>query len=129
MGDFLTAYAQVQPEKLAVVDDRPDGTVQAMTFYQLEEQANRLANVLAALGAEPGRKVVHALFGVVRRRAFGCERPGEEDDDDGDRQHDGDSPGGDRAPWMPGAGGGEGAGRRLNGKSRADLAAVICLPR
>ena len=27
MGDFLTAYAQVQPEKLAVVDDRPDGTV------------------------------------------------------------------------------------------------------
>ena len=58
MGDFLTAYAQVQPEKLAVVDDRPDGTVQSMTFYQLEEQANRLANVLASLGAAPGRKVV-----------------------------------------------------------------------
>ena len=27
MADFLTAYAQVQPDKLAVIDDRPDGTV------------------------------------------------------------------------------------------------------
>ena len=58
MGDFLTAYAQVQPEKLAVVDDRPDGTVLSLTFYELEERANRLANVLAGFGAEPGRKVV-----------------------------------------------------------------------
>jgi acyl-CoA synthetase (AMP-forming)/AMP-acid ligase II len=58
MGDFLTAYAQVQPEKMAVVDDRPDGTVYSLNFYQLEEQANRLANVLRSLGAEPGRKVV-----------------------------------------------------------------------
>jgi fatty-acyl-CoA synthase/long-chain acyl-CoA synthetase len=58
MGDFLTAYAQVQPEKLAVVDDRPDGTVHSLTFYELEERANRLANVLASFGAEPGRKVV-----------------------------------------------------------------------
>jgi acyl-CoA synthetase (AMP-forming)/AMP-acid ligase II len=58
MGDFLTAYAQVQPEKLAVVDDRPDGTVHSLTFAELEEQATRLANVLASFGAQPGRKVV-----------------------------------------------------------------------
>ena len=58
MGDFLTAYAQVQPEKLAVVDDRPGGTVLSLSFYELEERANRLANVLASLGAAPGRKVV-----------------------------------------------------------------------
>ena len=58
MGDFLTAYAQMQPEKMAVVDDRPDGTVYSLSFYELEEQANRLANVLASLGAQPGRKVV-----------------------------------------------------------------------
>src|SRR3954451_18473478 len=58
MGDFLTAYAQVQPEKLAGVDDRPDGTVLSLTFAELEERANRLANVLASLGAAPGRKVV-----------------------------------------------------------------------
>jgi acyl-CoA synthetase (AMP-forming)/AMP-acid ligase II len=58
MGDFLSTYAQVQPEKLAVVDDRPDGSVRSVTFAQLEELSNRLANVLASLGAEPGRKVV-----------------------------------------------------------------------
>jgi fatty-acyl-CoA synthase/long-chain acyl-CoA synthetase len=58
MGDFLTAYAQAQPSKLAVVDDRPDGTVWQLTFAELEAQANRLANVLLDLGAESGRKVL-----------------------------------------------------------------------
>jgi long-chain acyl-CoA synthetase len=58
MGDFLTAYAQAQPSKLAVVDDRPDGTVQQLTFAELEAEANRLGNVLLGLGAEPGRKVL-----------------------------------------------------------------------
>src|SRR5262245_47267951 len=58
MGDFLTTYAQLQPDKLAVVDDRPDGTVLTLTFAELEEQANRLANVFIELGAGPGRKVV-----------------------------------------------------------------------
>jgi fatty-acyl-CoA synthase/long-chain acyl-CoA synthetase len=54
MADFLTLYAQVQPDKLAVVDDRPDGTVHTLTFRELNEQVNRLANVLVALGARPG---------------------------------------------------------------------------
>jgi acyl-CoA synthetase (AMP-forming)/AMP-acid ligase II len=58
MGDFLTAYAQSQPAKLAVVDDRPDGTVRQLTFVELEAEANRLANVLLGLGAAPGRKVL-----------------------------------------------------------------------
>jgi acyl-CoA synthetase (AMP-forming)/AMP-acid ligase II len=58
MGDFLTAYAQAQPSKLAVVDDRPDGTVRGLAFAELEADANRLANVLLGLGAEPGRKVL-----------------------------------------------------------------------
>jgi len=58
MGDFLTAHAAAQPDKLAVIDDRPGQPVRALTFAQLEEQANRLGNVLAAHGAGPGGKVV-----------------------------------------------------------------------
>ena len=54
MPDFLTTYAEVQPDKLAVVDDRPDGTIVRWTFAELEEQANRLANVLVGLGVGPG---------------------------------------------------------------------------
>ena len=53
MPDFLTAYAQVQPNKPAVIDDRPNGQVTTVTFAELNEQANRLANVLIAIGARP----------------------------------------------------------------------------
>ena len=36
MPDFLTTYAETQPTKLAVVDDRPDGTVLTVNFAELE---------------------------------------------------------------------------------------------
>ncbi len=58
MPDFLTFYAQSQPDKLAVVDDRPDGTMTSLTFAELEARSNRLANVFIALGVGPGKKVV-----------------------------------------------------------------------
>ncbi len=54
MPDFLTVYSQAQPDKVAVIDDRPDGTVTSLTFAELEQQANRLANALLGLGARPG---------------------------------------------------------------------------
>jgi acyl-CoA synthetase (AMP-forming)/AMP-acid ligase II len=54
MADFLTGYAAAQPDKLAVIDDRPDGTVNTMTFAELNARANRLANVLLDLGMRPG---------------------------------------------------------------------------
>ncbi len=54
MADFLTAYSITQSGKLAVIDDRPDGTVTTMTYGQLNEQANRLANLLLDLDARPG---------------------------------------------------------------------------
>ncbi len=54
MADFLTAYSLTQPDKPAVIDDRPDGTVSTMTYAELNEAANRLSNVLLALGAHPG---------------------------------------------------------------------------
>jgi fatty-acyl-CoA synthase/long-chain acyl-CoA synthetase len=58
MPDFLTAYALAQPDKPAVIDDRPGGRIHQLSFVQLEQQSNRLANVLVDLGAGPGRKVV-----------------------------------------------------------------------
>ncbi len=54
MADFLTAYSLTQPDKPAVIDDRPDGTVSTMTYAELNEAANQLANVLLELGARPG---------------------------------------------------------------------------
>ncbi len=59
MPDFLTDYAKSQPEKLAVIDDRPNGKVRTLTWWQLNEESNRLANVLMNAGlTEAGQKVV-----------------------------------------------------------------------
>ncbi len=54
MPDLLTLYAQAQPDKAAVIDDRPDGTVTTLSFGELNARANRLADVLVDLGARPG---------------------------------------------------------------------------
>jgi len=54
MPDFLTLYAQIQPDKPSVIDDRPNGVVTTLTFAELNERANRLANVLIDLGLGAG---------------------------------------------------------------------------
>jgi fatty-acyl-CoA synthase/long-chain acyl-CoA synthetase len=58
MPDILSAYAASQPDKPAVIDDRPDGTVVSWSYADLEAESNRLGNALAALGAGPGKKVI-----------------------------------------------------------------------
>ncbi|MCU1399443.1 MAG: putative fatty-acid--CoA ligase, partial [Acidimicrobiales bacterium] len=58
MPDVLTVYAQMQPDKIAVIDDRPDGTVTSLTYDELEQRTNRVANVLLDLGARPGETMV-----------------------------------------------------------------------
>src|SRR3954463_10910265 len=58
MADFLTLYAQLQPDKLAVVDDRPTGDVIELDFAELEQRSNRLANVLVDFGVVPGETKV-----------------------------------------------------------------------
>jgi len=58
MPDVLTSYAQVQPDKLAVVDDRLGVDVRTVTYAEFEAVTNRLAHVLRAHGVGPGVKVV-----------------------------------------------------------------------
>jgi fatty-acyl-CoA synthase/long-chain acyl-CoA synthetase len=58
MPDLLTVYAQAQPDKLAVIDDRPGGDVRQVTCAEFEDVTNRLANVLRGFGVGPGVKVV-----------------------------------------------------------------------
>ncbi len=54
MADFLSAHAVSMPDKLALIDDRPDGTVLTLTFAELNARANQVANVLLGLGIHPG---------------------------------------------------------------------------
>jgi acyl-CoA synthetase (AMP-forming)/AMP-acid ligase II len=59
MVDFLTLHAQSQPDKPAVIDDRKGGRVEKVTWSELNDRTNRLANVLSQLGAKaPETKVV-----------------------------------------------------------------------
>src|SRR2546429_7720916 len=58
MPDILGMYAQSQPDKPGVIDDKPDGTVVTWTDAELDAQANRIANLLLSLGAGPGQKVL-----------------------------------------------------------------------
>src|SRR5258707_5369667 len=58
MPDILGMYAQSQPDKPGVIDDKPDGTVVTWTYAELDAQANRIANLLLSLGAGPGQKVL-----------------------------------------------------------------------
>ena len=58
MADLLTTYAQLQPDKLAVVDDRLGTDVRTVTFAEFERVTNQLAHVLRDHGVGPGVKVV-----------------------------------------------------------------------
>jgi acyl-CoA synthetase (AMP-forming)/AMP-acid ligase II len=57
-ADLLSMYAQSQPDKPGVIDDRPDGIVVTWSYAELDVRANRIANLLLTLGAGPGRKVL-----------------------------------------------------------------------
>jgi fatty-acyl-CoA synthase/long-chain acyl-CoA synthetase len=67
--DPLATHAAAIPDKVAVVDDRPDGMLVRWTFAELNAQANRLAGALLALGVRRGDRVVWCgpnAPGVVR---------------------------------------------------------------
>jgi acyl-CoA synthetase (AMP-forming)/AMP-acid ligase II len=56
--DTLSIYARSQPDKPAVIDDKPDGTVVTWTYAELEARSNRVGNLLLSLGAGPRTKVL-----------------------------------------------------------------------
>ena len=56
--DLLSMYAERQPDKPAVIDDRPGEDVRSWTFSELDRRANRLAHLLRSLGAGPSTKVL-----------------------------------------------------------------------
>lgn len=56
--DHLTAHAAANPDKVAVIDDRPGQTPRQQTFAEFNGYANRLANGLLDMGVEPGSKVM-----------------------------------------------------------------------
>jgi acyl-CoA synthetase (AMP-forming)/AMP-acid ligase II len=58
MPDILSIYAEAQPDKPGVIDDKPDGTVVTWTYAELEARSNRVANLLLSLGSGPGKKVM-----------------------------------------------------------------------
>jgi acyl-CoA synthetase (AMP-forming)/AMP-acid ligase II len=58
MGDLIAAYAATQPDKAAVIDDRPGRPVVSYSFSELNRRANQLAALLVELGVTPRTKVV-----------------------------------------------------------------------
>ncbi|HWC67903.1 MAG TPA: AMP-binding protein [Acidimicrobiales bacterium] len=58
MGDIVSMHALAKQDTPAVIDDRPDGRQLTLTWRQLDDQANQLANVLLERGAGPGTKIV-----------------------------------------------------------------------
>ncbi len=58
MTDPLTELARSQPDKLALVDDRPDGTLASWTYQELEAQTNALARVFRDAGAKAGNRII-----------------------------------------------------------------------
>lgn len=56
--DILSVLAGKHPDKPAVIDDRPDGTVESVTFAEFNRRVNKLANALLADGLRAGQRVV-----------------------------------------------------------------------
>jgi fatty-acyl-CoA synthase/long-chain acyl-CoA synthetase len=56
--DLLTLQAMAQPEKLALIDDRPGGECTSWTYRELNGRVNRLANAMIELGVGANDRVI-----------------------------------------------------------------------
>src|SRR3954454_20861987 len=73
LGEFIARNARRHPDKTALVFG--DAT---LTYAELDERANRLANALAARGVAPGDRVALLLFNRLEmvEAFFGCHKAG-----------------------------------------------------
>jgi len=58
MADILNAHAQNFGDRLAVIDDRPDGALHQITYAELDRYTNKLGNLLISQGVSAGDRVV-----------------------------------------------------------------------
>lgn len=68
-ADLLTAHAARQPDKPALLEDRPGQPLRSFCYADLETASNQLANALLELGLRPGDKIVWCGLnsaGIVR---------------------------------------------------------------
>lgn len=68
--DFLTAHAQSQPEKTAVIDDRPGEDPRSQTFAEFNSYVNQIANGLLELEIQPGSKAMWCGQNSLELMAF-----------------------------------------------------------
>ena len=59
--DVADRWAAADPDRPAVIEVRPDDTTEILTYGQLRERSNRLANALRARGIGPGDRVAVLL--------------------------------------------------------------------
>jgi acetyl-CoA synthetase len=59
--DICDRWAQLSPERPAILEIARDGAATATTYGQLQHQSNRLANVLSACGVQRGDRVAILL--------------------------------------------------------------------
>ena len=55
--DPLALRAEATPDKPALIDDRPGGFLRVVSFRELNELVNRIANALIAGGFESGERL------------------------------------------------------------------------
>ena len=75
MPDILTVYAESQPDKIAIIDDKGDENVFRWTYAEYEAAANKVGNALLSLGAGPRKKIIwcsSSPFRLQLRRMGSC---------------------------------------------------------
>ena len=75
MPDLLTTYAELQPDKIAVVDDRRGDDVRTVTYAEFEHVTNHLAHVLRGPRRRPRREGRVVRPELDRRRQPRRRRP------------------------------------------------------
>jgi acetyl-CoA synthetase len=54
-------WAMASPDRVAIIDVQPSGSVEVLTYGAMQDKANRLANALLAKGIAPGDRVAIML--------------------------------------------------------------------